>query len=235
VTTCDGVELSIVVHPAAGEAQAVVVLAHGFTAHRDDPAVAGIAAALTAAGYDVVTYDARGHGESGGLCTLGDTERHDVAAAVELARTRHDRVVLVGASMGGIAVLGHAAADPALAGVVTVSAPARWRLPRTGRALLAAVATQTSFGRRLVANRSGVRLAGRWTRPAEPVLLVTQLQVPLAIVHGQADRFIPVREATALHRAAVGRSRLTLVPGMGHAFDAAGFPAIVDAVAWALR
>ena len=32
-----------------------------------------------------VTYDGRGHGESGGLCTLGDAERHDVAAAVALA------------------------------------------------------------------------------------------------------------------------------------------------------
>jgi pimeloyl-ACP methyl ester carboxylesterase len=235
VTTTDGVVLRITVRPTSGLATAAVVLAHGFTATSSDPSVTAMAEMLTASGYDVVTYDARGHGDSGGLCTLGDSERHDVAAAVELARTRHDKVVLVGASMGSVAILGHAATDPTLAGVVTVSSPARWRLPRTARAMLAALATQTSLGRRLVAHRCGVRLAGPWTRPTEPIALVARLRAPLAVVHGKADRFLPAHEASELHRAATGRSRLTLVPAMGHAFDAIGLPAIVDAVAWVLR
>lgn len=235
VTTTDGVVLHVTVREASGAATAAVVLAHGFTATRRDPSVTAVAELLAASGYDVVTYDSRGHGDSGGLCTLGDNERHDVAAAVAVARTHHDRVVLVGASMGSVAILGHAATDPDLAGVVTVSSPARWRVPRTSRAVLAALATQTSWGRRLVANRYKVRLAGPWTRPTEPIALVARVQAPLAVVHGQADRFLPAYEATELHRAATGRARLTLVPAMGHAFDAIGLPAIVDAVAWVLR
>ena len=63
-----------------------------------------------------ITYDGRGQGDSGGLCTLGDAERHDVAAAVAFAREHADRVVVVGASMGAIAVLRHAAGDADLAG-----------------------------------------------------------------------------------------------------------------------
>jgi pimeloyl-ACP methyl ester carboxylesterase len=238
VTTADGVVLRIAVHGArgaTGTAAAAVVLAHGFTATSRDPAVVSVADALTAGGYDVVTYDARGHGASGGRCTLGDSERHDVAAAVEVARGRHDRVVLVGASMGGIAVLGHAAGDGSLAGVVTVSSPARWRFPRTARALAAALATQTALGRRVVANRCGVRLAGRWTRPDEPVVLAARLQAPLVVVHGEADQFLPVIEATELLQSAAAPSRLVLVPAMGHAFDAASLPAIVDAVGWVLE
>ena len=98
-------------------------------AARPLPVLAGDAAEerlFPADGFDVVSYDARGHGRSTGESTLGDLEQHDVAAAVALARTRSSDVVLVGASMGAIAALRYAATDPELRGVVAVSCPARW-------------------------------------------------------------------------------------------------------------
>jgi len=146
--TTDGVELALdILHPDAG-ARAAIVLVHGFTAHRRERDVALIATALQAAGYVVVVGDLRGHGESGGLCTLGDDERLDVEAMVAMAREEHERVVLVGASMGAIAALRHAADDPSLAGVVVVSCPARWQLVSV-RSAVAALFTQTGLGREL--------------------------------------------------------------------------------------
>ena len=62
-----------------------------------------------------------------------------------MARQRCDDVVVVGASMGAIAALAHAAENTTLAGVVTVSSPARWKLhglPTVG----AAVMTKTRLG-----------------------------------------------------------------------------------------
>ena len=126
--TCDGIELAVREWGASGEPRATVVLVHGLAATKDHPELVTVADALADRGLDVIAYDARGHGASGGLCTLGDLERHDVAAAVELARSHGRPVVVVGASMGGIAVLRYAATDPDLAGVVTVSSPADWRL-----------------------------------------------------------------------------------------------------------
>lgn len=234
VTARDGVDLRVRVRAATGDAYAAVVVAHGFSATCAEPAVVAVADALGAAGYHVVSYDARGHGASGGRCTLGDHERLDVAAVLEVARARHARVVLLGASMGGIAVLGCAAATPDIAGVVTVSSPARWRFPRTARAALAALATQTGTGRWLMARAWNVRLAGRWTRPEPPASLVTRVQVPIAVVHGENDRFLGMREARDLCDAAAGPARLVLVPGMGHGYDDVGVPAVVDAVAWVL-
>lgn len=233
--TSDGVALLARLWPAtAVPVRGAAVLVHGFSAGKDEPSVVAVADRLAALGFDVVGYDGRGHGGSGGRCTLGDRERHDVAAAVEAARTRSSRVVLVGASMGAIAVLRHAAADPAVSGVVTVSSPARWRLPRTARSLLAAGLTQTRPGRWLAARHLDVRLAKGWSRPEPPVALAAQLSVPLAVVHGAQDRFIPLAEGRVLAQAAGGPCRLVVVPGMGHAFEPVALGAIADALEWVM-
>ena len=239
LTTADGVTLAGRQWPSSGgessggESVAVVVT-HGFAASMDDAAVLAVARALRGHGHMVVAYDGRGQGASGGLCTLGDAERHDVAAAVAFAREHSDRVVTVGASMGAIAVLRHAADDADLAGVVAVSSPARWRVPRTLRSLLAAALTQTPPGRHVAARYMGVRLAPRWSRAEAPDGLARRITAPIAIVHGTSDRFIAPGEAPLLYAAANDPRRIDLVPGMGHAFDAPGIPVICAAVEWAL-
>jgi pimeloyl-ACP methyl ester carboxylesterase len=211
---------------------AAVVLVHGFTAHRHDPAVISTAHELRDEGHAVVTYDMRGHGESDGLCTLGDLERLDVAAAVLAARDLAPRVVVVGASLGAIAVLRYAVDDPGLAGVVTVSSPARWAIS-TPRTALAAALTRTGMGRRL-ARRLGARVDRAWTWPEPPDALAARLTVPLAVVHGTHDRFMPTSEAEVLHEAAAGHRRLDLVAGMGHAYGTRGLEPITGAVEWCL-
>ena len=136
--TSDGVELVTRSWQASGEPRATAVLVHGMSATKDHPELVAVAEVLTQHGIDVLAYDARGHGASGGICTLGDDERYDVAAAVERARESQLPIVVVGASMGGIAVLRHAADDPDLAGIVTVSSPADWRLHRSPGTILLA-------------------------------------------------------------------------------------------------
>jgi alpha-beta hydrolase superfamily lysophospholipase len=213
---------------------AAVVLVHGFCASSDDGAVVAVAEALHAQGFDVVSYDARGHGQSTGESTLGDLEQHDVAAAVELARERSNEVVLVGASMGAIAVLRYAATDPTLRGVVSVSCPARWTLPVNPAAAAAAVMTRTPFGRAFLARAMKVRVAARWTNPEPPIELVARLKVPLAVIHGTSDRFIPVKASYDLYAHTTGERILDLVPRMGHAYDDLATNAISRGVAWTL-
>lgn len=216
--------------------RAAVVLVHGFSASTEDPNVCAVAGSLYDDGIDVVAYDARGHGGSGGASTLGDLERHDVAAAVDVARERTDRVVLVGASMGAIAVLRYAADDGAseLTGVVTVSCPSQWKLPRNARGVFAAALTRTPMGRAVAARWMRVQVAPRWTNPEAPIALVPRIKVPLAFVHGADDRFVPASAARDLHAAAHEPRRLDVVDRMGHAFEPASVPVIRTAVDWAL-
>jgi alpha-beta hydrolase superfamily lysophospholipase len=234
LTTADGLELAVQRRLTDDPPRAAIVVVHGFSASAACPNVEGVAAALHADGYDVITYDARGHGESPGESTLGDHEQHDVAAAVELARRRTADVVLVGASMGAIATLRYAVTDPGLAGVVSVSCPAHWRLPRNIRGVLAAAMTRTPAGRRLTSRLSGVRVAARWTAPTPPVELVPRLHAPVVFVHGTLDRFIALRDAAELFERAPEPRRLRVVRGMGHAFEPVAVEPIRDAVAWAL-
>jgi len=235
ITTADGVVLTARRHPAVGRRRSVVVLVHGFTASKDHPDVLAVAEALASAGHDVVSYDARGHHTSGGLCTLGHSEWLDVAAAADVARDLDDRVVTVGASLGGVAVLRHATHDRDLTGVVAVSSPARWRLPRNVRSMFSAFLTRTRVGRAFAERRLGVKIDPVWADPPPPVDLTGRIRVPLAVIHGDADQVIPPTAAAQLVDRAGGSARLEIVPGMGHAFDPLGIPVILDAVDWALR
>jgi alpha-beta hydrolase superfamily lysophospholipase len=213
-----------------------VVLVHGFAAHRTDEAVVAAADALARAGFDVLTYDSRGHGESEGLCTLGDHEQLDVAAAVERAAQTHDAVVVVGASMGAIATLRYASSadEVALRGVVAVSSPATWQAPRTLASLAAAGLTQTPPGRFIARKTMNVRLAKGWTRPTPPIELIAAIDKPVVLVHGHKDRFIRSREADVLARHAGGPVFLDLVAEMGHAFDERSRLPITTGVQWCL-
>jgi len=233
-TTTDDVVLSGRRWVHADAPQAAVVLVHGFSASADHPDVCDLAEVLHTDGVDVVCYDARGHGTSEGHSTLGDLERHDVAAAVDAARDRSERVVLVGASMGAIAALRYASTADGLAGVVSVSCPARWRLPRNVQGVLAAGLTRTRVGRAVASRWMGVQVAPRWTNPEPPIELVPKLRTPVAFLHGAADRFVPASDAAELYEVAAEPRRLRIVPGMGHAFVAESVPAIRDAVEWAL-
>lgn len=234
--TSDRVRISARRWPVTGSPSGIgVVVVHGFGATGSEERVVAVAEALTGQGHKVLTYDSRGHGDSGGEATLGDAEALDVAAAVEAMPT--ERIVVVGASMGAIGALRYAVAhaeSSSLAGVVTVSCPARWTLPRNARGVLSALMTQTPLGRWGARRYARVRIAKPGRRPAPPIELVPELHAPLAIVHGAADPFIAVAEARALHGAARDPCRLDVISGLGHAFEAPSIAPVVEAVNWVL-
>jgi pimeloyl-ACP methyl ester carboxylesterase len=62
--------------------------------------------------------------------------------------------------------------------------------------------------------------------------LLASLEVPVSIVHGEADPVFPVETARQL-AAAIPGARLNVVPGMGHDLPPVFRDAVLDAVAWA--
>jgi predicted alpha/beta hydrolase len=113
VRTDDGWSLRADVDEPAGEPAGVAVLAHAMMARRsefDRPEGAGVRRRLVARGWRVVSFDFRGHGDSGprasegGRYTYDDLVTRDLPAIHAFARSRDRkkrRVILVGHSLGG--------------------------------------------------------------------------------------------------------------------------------------
>ena len=93
---------------------------------------------------------------------------------------------------------------------------------------------RTRAGRAFAARLFRVRLSPHWSNAEPPRSLAARVTTPLAVVHGERDRFIPAREAAGLFSASGGERRLFLVPRMGHAFHRAAVPVIGEAVEWAV-
>jgi alpha-beta hydrolase superfamily lysophospholipase len=226
--TVDGVALATRCWTPEGPPPATVVICHGLTGNKDDPKVVALAERLYDHGCQVVTYDSRGHGSSGGTCTLGQLERLDVAAVVKWAGAGGSQLVLVGASMGALAALGYAAVDPSLTGVVAISSPGDWRLPFHFRSLLTAGLARTRAGRRWARRKMNVRI-GPWSAPQSARNLLPAVGCPVVVVHGSADPIIPRRFSLANGLTEGPLRELVVVPGMGHAFDPIGLTPICEA------
>ena len=195
-----------------------VVFGHGFTGSQHNRKVVAFARHLAGRGFAVYTADFRGHGESGGLSTLGNREVHDLEALVTYARRRHGRVVSVGASMGAFVALRHAGLGGKVDAVVAISSPADGREPRLPRAWLLSALVRTERGRRLLV-RYGTRVDPQRAPVASPPLdLAAEIApVPVAIVHGGRDRYVPLRDAHELYDRLGEPRELVVLPEFGHA------------------
>ena len=189
-----------------------IIAVHGAWQNRTDPAIGLLAlcCALARAGFAVLTFDMRGHGESQiAPFTLGYSEQSDILGAVDYLRegalpypelARPEWIGGYGISMGASALLYAAATEPAIRAVVSDSAyaemaptierelPLRSKLPRffTPGILRAA---------RILYH---VDVAA--VRPVEAVDAIAPR--PLLLIQGGADAMNPALSLTNLARAA---------------------------------
>jgi alpha-beta hydrolase superfamily lysophospholipase len=126
LTTPDGTELHLERFVPRGAARAVVVFAHGFTPHAG--VYRHVGAALAREGLAVTSYDARGHGRSGGrrghIARAADYTE-DMAAVAGAARGRLPELpwALVAHSMGALVALDHLLSDRPRPACAVLAAP----------------------------------------------------------------------------------------------------------------
>jgi pimeloyl-ACP methyl ester carboxylesterase len=108
-----------------------LVLAHGLTATRRY--VVHGSRALERAGHRVLSYDARGHGDSDPAPEPGAYEYADLVGDLEavIDERELDRVVLIGASMGAATTLAYSLAHPDRVAALVQVTPAHLGLPQT--------------------------------------------------------------------------------------------------------
>ncbi|WP_370946396.1 alpha/beta fold hydrolase [Amycolatopsis sp. cg5] len=226
----DGLQLNFTKWDGDGSRRRPVVLQHGFAADTNANWMGpGVVAALTAAGFTVISLDARGHGRSEKPHEESryseDTMARDVSALFDFLEL--DEVSLVGYSMGAIIALGVTAADKrvrclATGGVgsgivdfggvdtrvVTPEQISAALLAEETHSLPPASAAFRVLADMLGADRQALAAVARAARPTQMDL--TAITVPTLVVAGDQDPLAAEPERLA---AAIAGARLIRVPG----------------------
>jgi alpha-beta hydrolase superfamily lysophospholipase len=216
VDTADGVQL-VASRYGGPAADVAVVFGHGFTGHQFNPRITHFASGLARSGLAVYTFDFRGHGRSGGRSTFGDREVFDLEAVVQCARARHPTVVSSGASMGAFVALRHAGLGGQVDAVVAISSPASAEPSPLPRARILGRLIRSDRGRRLL-HHYGTRTEPFAPVASAPLDLVAGISpVPVALLHGTQDPYVPLSDAFALYERLGDPRRLVVLLRFGHA------------------
>jgi uncharacterized protein len=204
----EGVELRGWLFPAQGDRRGTAIFLHGRNQNRR----AGVIAAreLVPLGWDVLVYDSRGHGASGGkYATFGFYERCDVSHAIDFLGAPD--VLLIGHSLGAAVAIQTAAEDPRVAAVVAASAfsslesVVRDRLPW----FVPESHIRSTF--RAVERKGQMRV-----RDVDTVAAARRITVPVLLVHGALDGFTPLTHSMRIFRALSAERELVEIAGANH-------------------
>ena len=193
---------------AQGGRRGTIIYLHGIADNRGS----GVGAILryTARGFDVVAYDGRAHGASGGaICSYGVFEKQDLRRVIDTLPA--GPIIVVGTSLGAAVALQAAAEDGRIDGVVgaeifaDLDTVARERAP----ALFPDSLSREAFVEAEV--RGGFRIAD-----VSPVNAAGNVTVPVLLIHGAADTDTGPRHSHRVFAALKGPKQLRLVPGARH-------------------
>ena len=217
ITSYDGTELfGRYYHQADGAP--IILFFHGYRCSglRDGNGIFLYARKL---GFNVVLVDQRGHWNSGGKAiTFGIRERYDCREWVHYFAERfgkEQKIYLAGLSMGGATVL--MAADLDMPGnVCGILADCPYSSPK---AILCSVIKSLKFPVKLtyfLAKLGAKFIGGFDIEEASAIEAVQKSRLPILILHGDDDRFVPYHMSKECQLAGANRVELVLIKGAGH-------------------
>jgi dipeptidyl aminopeptidase/acylaminoacyl peptidase len=206
------------------EGSPTIVVLHGVKKNRTD--VVRAALVLRRAGFNVLMFDGRGHGNGERkFVTYGFYERRDVESAIDWLvrekRVQKENIGLAGESMGAAIALQVAAhnpwiravwADSPFASLERITSEFVERVTHLPRTVLHPVLWTTIQ----VANYRGKFDV----RTIDPLALAREIKCAVYLVHGTADQLIAVEHSSNIYDALGGKKELWLVDGARHARSA---------------
>lgn len=191
-----------------GPARGTLILLHGIADNRDS--LAGVVARFRKRGLNILAYDSRAHGNSGGeICTYGYFEKQDLRRVIDSLESAP--IVLLGTSLGGAVALQEAADDPRVTGVVAAEVFSDLRTVARERApfVLSEGVIERAFG--IAEERGAFRVDA-----VDVTASARRMKRPVLLVHGAEDSDTVPEHARRVYGALGGPKQLILVPGAGH-------------------
>ena len=204
----EGVELAAWRCHAIGPGRGTIVYLHGIADNRSS--AVGAIERFRGRGFDVIAYDSRAHGQSGGeMCTYGFYEKRDLARVLE--SSRKGPVALIGTSLGGSVALQHAGENPSIDAIVAVEAFSDLRTVARERAPF--FFTDGTIKKAFALAEERARFDVDLVSPLEAA---TRIRVPVLMIHGANDRETPADHSRRIFQALAGPKELVVVPDAGH-------------------
>ncbi len=216
-----GISLSAQLECWEKEPVAFAVFANCFTCTKDYKAVSWSSARLAQKGFGVVTFDFTGLGESGGDFpeTNLSTMVEDLASVADFLKKEHRAPqLMIGYSLGGVAVLAAAPQIPELSAVATLATTSRLDSFRTrlveeapdilskGEGFIETGGTQFNLKRQFFDD----------LEKYNALSLVGQLGKSLLIIHSRQDEVVPFEQAEELYARAQEPKTLSPLKGVPH-------------------
>jgi len=204
----EGVDLRGWRSEALGRRKGTLIYLHG---HADNRASGvGIIERFRKRGFDVITYDSRAHGESGGkAATFGFYEKEDLRRVIDTVD--QGPVVLLGSSLGAAVSLQLAADDRRISAVIAAETFADLRTVVTERApfFLPAWAVNSAIKRAEEKGRFKIDTVS-------PILAAHTITSPVLLIHGEVDTDTPPTHSQRVFDELSGPKHLIIVSGAGH-------------------
>ncbi len=194
-----------------------VIIAHGYTVN--------IMTSLRfldlfySKGYNVLLYDHRYHGRSGGeSCSLGYFEQHDLRRCIDFVLKKVGEgatVGLHGESMGAVTSLLTASLDDRVSFVVADCGFAD---------LKEELSYQISYGYKLpgpplvfLADKLNIIRAKHSYSEVSPIKVINQVKAPILFIHGEKDSVTPAECSIKMHSTFKGKKELYITKDTEHA------------------
>ncbi len=220
VTTKDGYELvgRVFYQPEGQGGHKWVLLLHGYTGWKEE--MYPIACQYAKEGYQILVPDMRCSGESeGDFIGMGWTDRLDNLLWLDwiLVRDPEARIAIHGQSMGAACALmmsGERALPEAVKAVVADSAytDAYRMFAKQMKEWAGLPAFPLLPGASFMLKLRG----GYGLKEASALEAVKKTSLPVLLIHGMEDVFVPPEMSRELYEAAAGEKELMMVEGAGH-------------------
>ena len=217
ITAFDGIELKAYI--IRNESRKWLIFQHGYGAHKGTSLKYG--KRFYEKGFNVIMPDLRGHGESGGsFIGMGWVDRKDILSWIDyiLKIDSDAEILLMGVSMGAVSVLCSlgeklppnvkcAVSDSAFTSFYEQS---KYRFPKT-------------FGKKapvefsiFLLNAYSKHKAKFGVYEASAINAVKKATVPVMVIHGGADKFVPLYMAKEIYDAVPTEKELLIIDGADH-------------------
>ncbi|MEO8075222.1 MAG: alpha/beta fold hydrolase [Acidobacteriota bacterium] len=191
-----------------GVRRGTLVYLHGIADNRTS--AVGVVLRFAPRGFEVVAFDSRAHGESGGdACTYGFFEKDNLHRIIDSLQP--GPIVLLGTSLGAAVALQEAAHDPRVTAIVAVETFSDLKSVATERA-------PWFFPPSIIGQ--AFQLAERQGHfsvdAVSPVDAAGDITVPVLLLHGTEDVDTRPEHSQRVFAAVKGPKQLILVPGARH-------------------